>query len=158
MVQITYSKEICSSYLIYQLVQFVKEQWVLLKTLIYKHCHQCLWIKALFLRSGGAMRDRTADLLNANQALSQLSYSPISFHGFNLANRFLSRHLMRTFSTLNDELNNTEKEWLVGLGRLELPTSPLSGVRSNQLSYRPILRYKLSLAADSLQLLLAHNS
>ena len=28
---------------------------------------------------------------------------------------------------------------MVGLGRLELPTSPLSGVRSNQLSYRPIL-------------------
>ena len=27
---------------------------------------------------------------------------------------------------------------LVGLGRFELPTSPLSGVRSNQLSYRPI--------------------
>ena len=26
---------------------------------------------------------------------------------------------------------------LVGLGRLELPTSRLSGVRSNQLSYRP---------------------
>ena len=26
---------------------------------------------------------------------------------------------------------------MVGLGRLELPTSPLSGVRSNQLSYRP---------------------
>jgi hypothetical protein len=31
------------------------------------------------------------------------------------------------------------KRWnnLVGQGRLELPTSPLSGVRSNQLSYRP---------------------
>jgi hypothetical protein len=28
-------------------------------------------------------------------------------------------------------------EILVGLGRFELPTSPLSGVRSNQLSYRP---------------------
>ena len=28
---------------------------------------------------------------------------------------------------------------MVGLGRLELPTSPLSGVRSNQLSYRPII-------------------
>ena len=28
---------------------------------------------------------------------------------------------------------------LVGLGRFELPTSPLSGVRSNQLSYRPPL-------------------
>ena len=28
---------------------------------------------------------------------------------------------------------------LVGLGRFELPTSRLSGVRSNQLSYRPML-------------------
>ena len=28
---------------------------------------------------------------------------------------------------------------MVGLGRVELPTSPLSGVRSNQLSYRPEL-------------------
>jgi hypothetical protein len=28
-------------------------------------------------------------------------------------------------------------ETVVGLGRFELPTSPLSGVRSNQLSYRP---------------------
>ncbi len=27
--------------------------------------------------NGGAMRDRTADLLRARQALSQLSYSPI---------------------------------------------------------------------------------
>jgi hypothetical protein len=27
---------------------------------------------------------------------------------------------------------------MVGLGRLELPTSRLSGVRSNQLSYRPV--------------------
>ena len=30
-------------------------------------------------------------------------------------------------------------EQVVGLGRLELPTSPLSGVRSNQLSYRPTI-------------------
>ena len=29
--------------------------------------------------------------------------------------------------------------YLVGLGRFELPTSPLSGVRSNQLSYRPMV-------------------
>ncbi len=55
--------------------------------------------------NGGARRDRTADLLNANQALSQLSYGPSGI--------------------------------VVGLGRFELPTSPLSGVRSNQLSYRP---------------------
>ena len=50
------------------------------------------------------MRDRTADLLRAKQALSQLSYGP------------------------NE---------VVGLSRLELPTSPLSGVRSNHLSYKP---------------------
>jgi hypothetical protein len=30
---------------------------------------------------------------------------------------------------------------LVGLGRFELPTSPLSGVRSNQLSYRPVTQF-----------------
>ena len=29
------------------------------------------------------------------------------------------------------------RQRLVGLGRIELPTSPLSGVRSSQLSYRP---------------------
>jgi hypothetical protein len=29
---------------------------------------------------------------------------------------------------------------LVGLGRVELPTSPLSGARSSQLSYRPFLK------------------
>ena len=54
---------------------------------------------------GGARRDRTADLLRAKQALSQLSYGP---------------------------------SMLVGLGGFEPPTSPLSGVRSDQLSYRPI--------------------
>jgi hypothetical protein len=30
--------------------------------------------------------------------------------------------------------------WVVGLDRIELSTSPLSGVRSSQLSYRPGLR------------------
>ena len=53
-------------------------------------------------KCGGARRDRTADPLLAKQVLSQLSYSP------------KRNHVM------------------VGLGRLELPTSPLSGVRSNQ--------------------------
>ena len=32
--------------------------------------------KTFVKNNGGAMRDRTADLLDANQALSQLSYSP----------------------------------------------------------------------------------
>ncbi len=71
-------------------------------------------VKLLVKRVGGAMRDRTADLLRAKQALSQLSYSP-----------FLPSPLQ------------TKPSGLVGLGRLELPTSPLSGVRSNRLSYRP---------------------
>ena len=31
----------------------------------------------------------------------------------------------------------------MGLGRFELPTSPLSGVRSNQLSYRPGCTFEL---------------
>ena len=53
-------------------------------------------------RIGGAYRDRTDDPLLAKQVLSQLSYSPKRYHV------------------------------MVGLGRLELPTSPLSGVRSNQ--------------------------
>ena len=33
------------------------------------------------LKAGGARRDRTDDLLNANQALSQLSYGPNRFQG-----------------------------------------------------------------------------
>ena len=39
---------------------------------------------------------------------------------------------------------------MVGLGRLELPTSPLSGVRSNQLSYKPIGGAKQDRTADLL--------
>jgi hypothetical protein len=64
------------------------------------------------MSSGGAERDRTVDPLLAKQVLSQLSYSP-------------------TYGCL--------RQSMVGLGRFELPTSPLSGVRSNQLSYRPVL-------------------
>ena len=71
-----------------------------------KFCATADWV------DGGARRDRTADLLRARQALSQLSYGPMVYY----------IHL---------------KIYLVGLGRFELPTSPLSGVRSNQLSYRP---------------------
>jgi hypothetical protein len=37
------------------------------------------WLPFLATSSGGADRDRTGDLLNANQALSQLSYSPMWF-------------------------------------------------------------------------------
>ncbi len=34
-------------------------------------------------------------------------------------------------------IQRRKKQNLVGLGGFEPPTSPLSGVRSNQLSYRP---------------------
>ena len=62
--------------------------------------------------TGGAKRGRTADLLRAKQALSQLSYSPTGVY-------------------------TIRSQAVVGLGGLEPPTSPLSGVRSNHLSYRP---------------------
>ena len=71
-------------------------------------------------RSGGADRDRTDDILLAKQALSQLSYSPHK-----------QLHKVIPIALPGQDV--------VGLGRLELPTSPLSGVRSNHLSYRPIL-------------------
>ena len=62
---------------------------------------------------GGGERDRTGDLLLAKQALSQLSYTPVPRTGKHDAR--WPRYLM-----------------VVGLGRLELPTSRLSGVRSNR--------------------------
>ena len=66
------------------------------------------------MKSGGADPDRTGDPLLAKQVLSQLSYSP----PFGISN-------------FKFEIS------MVGLGRIELPTSRLSGVRSNHLSYRP---------------------
>ena len=60
---------------------------------------------------GGANRDRTDDLKLAKLALSQLSYGPV--------------------------VVIVEIVEVVGLGRLELPTSRLSSARSNQLSYKP---------------------
>jgi len=49
--------------------------------------------------------------------------------------RFFS---LRIISNFKSEISNYRERYLVGLGRLELPTSRLSGVRSNQLSYRPV--------------------
>ncbi len=63
-------------------------------------------------RFSGAERDRTDDLRLAKPALSQLSYGPRCYRR-----------------------NGTPER--VGQGRVELPTSRLSGVRSNHLSYWP---------------------
>ena len=94
--------------------------------------------------SGGARRDRTDDLLLAKQALSQLSYGPVPVGcGKSVLTGLPSRSSPRrdrppssfdygvaAFATLRERR-------LVGLGRLELPTSRLSSARSNQLSYKP---------------------
>ena len=78
---------------------------------------------ALRGKDGGGERDRTDGLLVANQALSQLSYTPA---------RQPTSPAPRCRST------PARPKCVVGLGRLELPTSRLSGVRSNHLSYRPM--------------------
>jgi hypothetical protein len=60
--------------------------------------------------------------------------------------------LLRARQALS-QLSYGPKSKLVGLGRFELPTSPLSGVRSNQLSYRPnfeLVAYGLELKAASI--------
>ena len=74
-------------------------------------------------KHGGDEEDRTPDPLRARQVLSQLSYTPmvLFFKAFSIVFSF-------SFAWKN----------VVGLTRLELVTSRLSGVRSNQLSYRPI--------------------
>jgi hypothetical protein len=78
---------------------------------------------------GGADRDRTGGLLVANQALSQLSYSPVPQLPVPSCQLPAKSHW--ELAAGNWQLI------LVGLGRVELPTSPLSGVRSSHLSYRP---------------------
>jgi hypothetical protein len=85
-----------------------------------------LRIRINFFRSrteqdGGARRSRTDGLLNANQALSQLSYGPDPVQLEPPACRSIRKRAS-----------------MVGRGRVELPTSRLSGVRSNHLSYRPV--------------------
>ena len=70
-------------------------------------------------RCGGADRVRTGDIRLAKPALSQLSYNPKSNVDFGL---------------LTTAIGNSYNRHLVGHTRVELVTSPLSGVRSNQLS------------------------
>ncbi len=78
-------------------------------------------IRRSSIPSGGARRDRTDDLMLAKHALSQLSYGPVP------EDECCCR-LMRRMRSIK----------VVGLGRLELPTSRLSSARSNQLSYKPL--------------------
>jgi hypothetical protein len=73
----------------------------------------------------------------AKHALSQLSYGPMSRSGQPVF--ALSGYDAAAFATIG----LPSRSWrclrrLVGLGRLELPTSRLSSARSNQLSYKPL--------------------
>ena len=84
-------------------------------------------LKALLIFGGGE-RTRTDDLLRAKQALSQLSYTPNT----------ISDWRFRISKDLHSKTRIPKSEIImVGLDRFELSTSRLSGVRSNQLSYRP---------------------
>ena len=91
--------------------------------------HRAVVVNGRPRESGGASRDRTGDLLVANQTLSQLSYGP----------RLLAEIVPDDFGeTLHDFRGPRERPWarcavvtLVGLGGVAPPTSPLSGVRSN---------------------------
>ncbi len=110
--------------------------------------------------SYGDKRDRTADPLLARQVLSQLSYIPslyIFLSNSALFALFFSHlHLGKLLSELRQATliyikilfkifiiyfytSNIIRLKTMGLDRLELSTSRLSGVRSNHLSYRPSL-------------------
>ena len=87
---------------------------------------------------GGANRSRTGDLLRAKQALSHLSYGPCPLSTIQSRFNAPTAVLLRKHSLEHHLCTVIIGRWyLVGLGRFELPTSPLSGVRSNRLSYRP---------------------
>ena len=91
---------------------------------------------------GGDEENRTPDPLLARQVLSQLSYTPTDAW-LPLIERGVSMQsgMARRLSVLYSVFR-VYRFALVGLGGLEPPTSRLSGVRSNQLSYKPILIWR----------------
>ena len=89
--------------------------------------------------AGGASRDRTGDLLLAKQALSQLSYGPKAAGPFYIPSESFCEKSAHGRAVLIRSPRSDPRETVVGLGGLEPPASPLSGVRSNHLSYRPSL-------------------
>ena len=99
------------------------------------------------LTNNGDDRDRTGNLRLAKPALSQLSYVPE--HDFveirstksEIPNKFKIR-VFKSFKLFRISIFEFRISFgilpkAVGPGRFGLPTSRLSGVRSNQLSYEP---------------------
>ena len=78
----------------------------------------------------------------AKHALSQLSYGPVPEDECFLSRapcaRLRRRYGAAAFVQEACRAEAAEQRRLVGLGRLELPTSRLSSARSNQLSYKPL--------------------
>src|SRR5450631_943970 len=77
----------------------------------------------------------------AKHALSQLSYGPVPED--ECLRRLAEPKLASTsppspIGLRRGSLHSLRERRLVGLGRLELPTSRLSSARSNQLSYKPL--------------------
>jgi hypothetical protein len=92
--------------------------------------------------SGGARRDRTDDLMLAKHALSQLSYGPVPEDECSAPPVVALRAMPGTLHSIvyRGCATRSHRRSVVGLGRLELPTSRLSSARSNQLSYKPLTR------------------
>ena len=64
-------------------IKFTSQLSRLLKSMQFSiENHFLITLLRMHLESGGAMRDRTADLFAASEALSQLSYSPLKFYFF----------------------------------------------------------------------------
>ena len=98
---------------------------------------------SLLSKTSGDKEIRTLDPLLARQVLSQLSYIPICSYS-DLSGLFLfSMKVFKPMSLSGPFLFSAKAFKPMGLSGLEPPTSRLSGVRSNQLSYKPIrkLRY-----------------
>ena len=75
----------------------------------------------------------------AKHALSQLSYGPVLEDEMHCRAGLRRRYSAAAFVQDGPaEPKLPEQRRLVGLGRLELPTSRLSSARSNQLSYKPL--------------------
>src|SRR5258708_40203657 len=74
----------------------------------------------------------------AKHALSQLSYGPVPEDECFCALAFAGAMAQQPSFKRACRAEAAEQRRLVGLGRLELPTSRLSSARSNQLSYKPL--------------------
>ena len=98
----------------------------------------CVRYTSATAKTGGASRDRTDDPLLAKQVLSQLSYGPIDGISKLHDAFFKATVLEESGYGWPASCRWIDTQVMVGLGGLEPPASPLSGVRSNHLSYRPI--------------------